>query len=187
MRLGDRAAEPVPEPDPDLEPRALEFLSRPGAPVLDQSARWESLPLPDYELHLQVQPTMALRLDPTGFGILDTSARERDLPAELPSDLRALTPQALLRDLHRPVLKFEARLEPREGSELLGRWQEARGEFLAALRREPIPWVEGSVVAVTGDLLRRRALHTVPWQPHLPDEAPRREIDFYALHAGFNE
>lgn len=89
----------------DEEPRARAALARLADPaMLDQVARRTGRRLagpPRLDVRLRAPE---LHVDPatwrTGFVSVE---REVDIPQELKRDLQELTPQAILRDLHRPV------------------------------------------------------------------------------------
>ena len=100
-------------------------------------------------------------------------ADEREIPMELQNDLRQNLPQALLRDLYRPV--HEERWVEREILEGTG----DRGGFSAmhearAARRPPaLPRVEPLVRAVLEYQAWRRGLMAERWQPFRRDDEPR--------------
>jgi hypothetical protein len=122
-------------------------------------------------------PTFArepkLHLDPAAWGAGYLAVHERDLPPALHEDLHQLMPQALLRDLYRPVPKL-AWVERAivEGSDrgYLGAMREAR----AARQRPELPRVEPAVRTVRAHQIWRRALLAERWQPLLADDEPRR-------------
>lgn len=69
---------------------------------------------------MQFRPRIEVRVDPSvalfDASMVDRQAsiaepREIELPAEMQDDLKACTPQALLRDLHRPELDFDKQFE----------------------------------------------------------------------------
>lgn len=101
--------------------------------------------------------------------------RERDLPPELQDDLRQNLPQALLRDLYRPV--HEERWIEREIVEGTG----DRGGVAAmqavrdARKLPPLPRVEPLTRAVREYQNWRRALVAERWQPAVPDD--KRAVD----------
>ena len=91
--------------------------------------------------------------------------REREIPVELASDLRECMPQALLRDLYRPVR--EERWIERELVEGTG----DRGGFAAmqevreARKPPPLPRIDSALRAVREYQAWRRALLAERWQP----------------------
>jgi hypothetical protein len=112
-----------------------------------------------------------LHVDPADWraGFLRVD-RERDLPTELQDDLRQNMPQALLRDLYRPVR--EERWVERELVEGTG----DRGGFAAmqtvrdARKLEPPPRVESLTRVVREYQAWRRALVSDRWQPFRRDD-----------------
>jgi hypothetical protein len=110
-------------------------------------------------------------LDPADWraGFL-RAERERDIPTELQSDLRENLPQALLRDLYRPVheVGFVER-ELVEGTADRGGFAAMR-EARAARRVAPLPRVESLTRAVREYQAWRRALVAERWQPYRRDD-----------------
>ncbi len=158
------------------EPRAVELIER-GLlrhSILEFAARWEAGE-PEPSLPTYVRPTLpltALHL-PRRF---DGKCEERELPQQLYADLHELAPQALLRDLHRPVKSFFVELERQEVSEVLGILQAECEKLREARRLEPLPEIEPSVLAMAEQQRRRRSFMAERWQPLLPDDAPRKEV-----------
>ncbi len=96
-----------------------------------------------------------------------------DAPHELRQDLAQRVPQAILRDIYRPVRRqtFVERIPHETERDPAG--QKALAEAKKGLQREPIPEIGSSVVAMVTDLRRRRRLRSRPWLPYRPDDAPR--------------
>lgn len=125
----------------------------------------------DWSLPLNLRETKT-HLDPddwrTGFLRAD---RERDIPAQLTSDLRQNMPQALLRDLFRPV--YDERWVAREIVEGTG----DRGGFAAmreareARRKPELPRIESALGAVRAYQTWRRAMVAERWRPFKDDPA----------------
>lgn len=119
-------------------------------------------------------------LDPARFyagylGVRD----EIQIHEELRRDLRERVPQALLRDVHRMEYPSDGdgRRQPTElGIDPGGR--EAYKEARAAQVRDPIPRIEPLVEQVMAEQVRRHRVLWDPWEPLIPDDAPRnyREI-----------
>jgi hypothetical protein len=119
----------------------------------------------DWSLPARIRPP-ALHLEPADWGAGYLRAdRERDIPIELTNDLHETMPQALLRDLYRPV--HEERWVERE----LVEGTADRGGFAAmqavreARRPPPLPRVEPAGRAVREYQAWRRALYAERWQP----------------------
>lgn len=86
-----------------VDPALLEAHARRTAPRDDLL-----LFKPDTRLH--VDPSIA-RLDLSMIAAAVAEPREREIPESLQDDLKDCTPQALLRDLHRPELDFDKTFE----------------------------------------------------------------------------
>jgi hypothetical protein len=94
---------------------------------------------------------------------------EREIPMELQNDLRQNMPQALLRDLYRPV--HEERWVERELIEGTGdRGGHAAMQLAREARETPdLPRIEPAVRAVLEYRAWRRQLLAERWQPFRPD------------------
>lgn len=125
----------------------------------------------------------ALRPQPTHFdnvladwhvGYLSAREPEPDeIPNELRQDLAERAPQAILRDIYRPVRRetFVERTVHEIDWDPAG--QRAFAEAKQGLKREPLPQLESSVALVITEQRRRRRLMSRPWLPYRPDDAPR--------------
>lgn len=125
----------------------------------------------------------ALRPQPTHFDNVLTdwhvgylSVREPDpeeVPRELIQDLAERAPQAILRDIYRPVHRetFVERTVHEIEWDPAG--QRAIAEAKEGLKREPLPQLESSVALVMTEQRRRRRFMNRPWLPYRPDDAPR--------------
>ena len=123
----------------------------------------------DWSMPLRARPPRP-NLDPadwrTGFLRVD---RERDIPYQLSVDLHENMPQALLRDLYRPV--HESRWIERqvvEGSERAS--MHAMREVRQARKLPELPRVESSLRAVVEHQAWRRALIAAPWHAGRPEK-----------------
>jgi hypothetical protein len=165
---------------PAGEPMAHELLGQPTLfPLAEVATRFD----PGQLTYLRPLPTwvrteMRLAVDPEGWTLRSAAEpAEYDLPPELHIGLQQQVPQALLRDLHRPVRHFDlVGMELREGSE----WRhldEAYQEIRQGQLREPLPQVEPLTRAVRQEQERRQAFLTERWQPFKPDDAPRDVIN----------
>lgn len=119
----------------------------------------------------------ALHVEPDRWGAGFLAVRERELPSQLYSDLKQLTPQASLRDLFRPVRASVWH----EREPMVPDWDPAGRRALAEAReaqlRPPLPKVAPSAREVVAEQARRRAFLKEPWQPLLSDDEPRREVE----------
>jgi hypothetical protein len=118
-QLPDAAAEPAAPEDPEMaavreqRARAIAAID----PVLVEEHRRRT-DVPDRLI--QFKPQLEVRVDPA-MAFIDLDMIERqyrlaepravEIPQELQDDLRDCTPQALLRDLHRPELDFDKTFE----------------------------------------------------------------------------
>jgi hypothetical protein len=119
-------------------------------------------------------PRLHLTPEDWGAGYL-REPREFDRPPQLVDDLKQRSPQALLRDLYRPVRQDQwHRFEPIEGTarDPLGGVDEARQARRVAMIA---PRVEPIVRTVIAFMYWRIGMMQEPWQPMLPDDAPRRD------------
>jgi len=116
-------------------------------------------------------------LDPAEWRAGYLAVHERELPPQLLEDLKQLSPQALLRDLYRPVWKPEpVVLELQEELRLDFGARRASAEARSARSREPLPRVEPGAAVMVEEQARRRQVLAEPWQAQLPDDAPRKPI-----------
>jgi hypothetical protein len=101
--------------------------------------------------------------------------REYELPSDLEDALTERTPQALLRDLHRPELDFEKMFE------LVDVMADSRVELRAiihealAFRRSSTKKIESKVQEVRALLLELRQERRRPWT-ELTDKMPHRRV-----------
>ena len=115
-------------------------------------------------------------LDPAAWGAGYLEVTEGGPPPDLREAMREMTPQAHLRDLFRPEYSqapvslelTDIPLDP--GGRI------AYEEVRAALKREPVPVLTRSIELLAEARAAWRAFLDEPWQPHLSDEAPRREV-----------
>jgi hypothetical protein len=117
-----------------------------------------------------------LRLEPSDWGAGYLQVREREIPSELQQDLHELMPQALLRDLYRPVheLGFIERAIV-EGTGDRGGVQ-AMAAARAARTRPERTYVEPGTRVVRAYQIWRRELYAERWQPILGDDEPRTPV-----------
>jgi hypothetical protein len=96
--------------------------------------------------------------------------RERELFDRFRDELRQQTPQALLRDLHRPVHAVVVpHFEPRGQAFDFG-GTAALAEAKAAARFERATPLPSMLQAVVAEQARRRSWLRVPWKPHYRDD-----------------
>jgi hypothetical protein len=119
-QLADRGVKPEPPPEDSevaaVRKRRAEAIAAVD-PALVEAHRRRTDPRDDL---IKFRALIDVRIDPT-IALLDLTMIERqhsvaeprevELPQELQDDLRDCTPQALLRDLHRPEVDFEKLFE----------------------------------------------------------------------------
>jgi hypothetical protein len=179
--------EGLPEPEKrkrpdDPEPLAGELLTQPDPPQFSLASvgeKWErSSPVHEVGLRTFVRESMPNTVERADFG-LRVEVREYEIHPFLIRDLKDLTPQAILRDLHRPVIEFYVTPELREGTEVIGQINVEFDKLRAARNRDPRPTIEPTVTAVAEEQRRRRDLMAERWEPLLADDAPRRNVTIY--------
>jgi hypothetical protein len=115
-------------------------------------------------------------LDPADWRTGYLQVSEREISPELRNDLRELMPQALLRDLYRPVHEVgwveRGIVEGTEDRGGFGAMDEAR----AARKLPPLERIEPTLRTVRAFQTWRRALYEERWQPVLADDEPRRKV-----------
>ncbi len=124
-------------------------------------------------------PSLPIHVEPETWGAGYLKVRDREIPGELESDLRELTPQASLRDLFRPVMESVWHEREPIGEVLDPGGRRAWAEARQALHRPPLPQLTPIVHEVTFEQRRRRAWAAEPWKPAMPDEQPRREVSVH--------
>ena len=170
------AAEPVAPPEEARGRAALTLVA--DAKLLASIARLEQATL----VRTHTLPLFArepkLHLDPADWRAGYLAVREREVLPDILAALREVSPQALLRDLYRPVrANAPVTLELHEGIEIDRGGRQAVALARAARTREPIPTVEPIVGRIVEEQARRRAFLKEEWKPTMPDDAPRREVD----------
>ena len=164
---------PAPRPD---EPRARDVLAQArfwslADEIVARQGRFP--PVRTYALPLYVNVEVKLNIDPVAWNTGFLAVHEADLPPELFADLRELTPQALLRDLHRPVKEFFVTPEVIEGTDLSYFLVRALRAARRARTLEARPQVSSLTRKVRDEQLRRRAFLATKWEPWKSDDAPR--------------
>lgn|GEM_PF-4294169 len=133
-------------------------------------------------IELQVKPDMRLHLEPSEWGVEYIEVRELDMfGGQLREDLKVVRPQALLRDLHRPVRQvhwypFEPMMETLDHAGLKGTAEAKAAQHFE--RSQPIPSL---TKIVREEQERRRTWLATPWQPHYRDDQDRPPVDVIHL------
>lgn len=127
------------------------------------------------------QPTTYVReqrthLEPEDWGAGYLSVSERERPPEVWSDLNEVTPQALLRDLHRPVRSTEPVERELQDIPTIGELARVHSEILAAMQDHRFPEYTPASTYVDALSVVRARWMSEPWLPYLDDDEPRREI-----------
>lgn len=160
--------------EPAEEPRASEVVKKLADPVLlgleARYTRVRTLPI-TVELVLR-EP--ADHVTPESWRIYPPELHERTIwNADLHNDLHQVTPQALLRDLHRPV-RNEPRsyLEPVSGQAEPSPWT-SFAPALDVMKREPLPELRASTLLMAESDDARRYYYREDWKPAKGDDEPR--------------
>jgi hypothetical protein len=124
-------------------------------------------------IHLRELKT---HLDPVEWRTGFLKVREREIAMELNEDMRQLSPQALLRDLYRPVReeRWVAR-ELVEGTGDRGGLEEMQ-KAREARKLPPLPRIEAAGGTLRAFQTWRRAMMAERWEPILRDDEPRRSV-----------
>jgi hypothetical protein len=118
-----------------------------------------------------------LHLDPKQWGTGFLAVREREIPWQLSDDLKQLSPQALLRDLHRPEMELRGvAFRPIEGTDRQAPLKEL-GELRGLRQKPPLPRIESLSGVMRAYQTFRRNLVEERWEPLLPDDAPRTPVN----------
>ena len=163
------------------EPKAIEVLKKLADPALlqvaDRYCRIEPL---EISVCLVLKEP-ADHLSPESWRIYPPSIHERVIwNSELMGDLSQVTPQALLRDLYRPVRNDGGevyRLETVSGQAEADPWN-ALVPALQIMKREPWPEIRSSVLLVEETNQHRRYYYREPWLPVKSDEETRSAFSF---------
>ena len=146
--------------------------------VVDHWERESQVLIQPVGLPLFVRTDMPLVLDESGWNLsIKATTAEYTLLGEMFADMRQMAPQALLRDLHRPVKGFEFWHEIAEGSD----WHQL-GAIIRELREAQVIPERAEVRSLLPILLEEIEKHRqwieAPWKPARPDDAPRDKISF---------
>lgn len=134
-------------------------------------------PLP---MAIRPQPTHFDRLADWYCGYLGVR-QEYETSYETQQDLKRAVPQAILRDIYRPVKNITVDWERHE-FELDPGGRRALAEAKKAQQREPLPTLPSALAVFAAEQKRRRRLRDTPWQASRPDSAPRRYSDQDHIH-----
>jgi hypothetical protein len=148
--------------------------------ILARIDRWihhRMVPInPTLPMALREQKTHFDRLADWYCGYLGVRA-EFEPSYEQSQDLKECVPQAVLRDIYRPV-RGSIMVEPYyHDLQLDPGGRNGLKEARAALKREPLPTVEPAILDIVAEQRRRRRFLKRPWQSFRPDDAPRRFTD----------
>ena len=161
--------------------------------VLKRISRWEdhgmlpsrksTAPPPPLPMAIRPQPTHFDRLADWYCGYLGVR-QEYETSYETQQDLKRAVPQAILRDIYRPVKQHTVDWEP-AGIDIDPGGRRALAEAKAAQKREPLPAPVSALEVFAAEQRRQRRLRATPWQAQRPDSAPRRYSD--QDHIRYNE
>lgn len=165
----------------ELEQRQ-ERIRRDADPlVLKRISRWEahgmlpgrtsSEPPPPLPMAIRPQPTRFDRLADWYCGYLGVRD-DYEVPYETQQDLKKCVPQAILRDIYRPVKESTIEWESHDFDIDRGGLR-AMAEAKKALQRDPLPRLVSSLWIVAAEQRRQRRFRATPWQAVRADSAPR--------------
>ena len=115
-------------------------------------------------------------LDPDEWRTGFLAVHDYFIPAQLTIDLRQNVPQALLRDLYRPVHESFVWYEREVHVTLDRAGSAALAAARAARKLEPRPVIEPSVRDVAAEQARRREFVSTRWKPLYADDAPHPSV-----------
>lgn len=187
-------AGPLTEQDKREIEQRHERIRRDADPLLlKRIHRWEdhrmlpgrksTAPPPPLPMALRPQPTRFDRLADWYCGYLGVRD-DFEVPYETQQDLKQAVPQAILRDIYRPVKQMTIEWERHE-FELDPGGRRGLAEAKAAQQREPMPRPISSLAIVAAEQRRQRRFKAMPWQAVRPDTAPRRYSEQDHIH--YNE
>ncbi|MDB4966785.1 MAG: hypothetical protein JWN44_2474 [Myxococcales bacterium] len=168
--------EPSPSEDaPVVEPKWRAFVDERVLWLCERHERNAARFIRDWSMPVHLRDVKT-HLDPAEWRTGFLQVRERDIAVELNEDMKQLSPQALLRDLYRPVHeeRWVAR-EPLEGTGDRGGFEEMQ-KVRAARQRPELPRIEPAGRTVRALQVWRRALLAERWEPTLRDDEPRRPV-----------
>lgn len=158
--------------------------------VLKRISRWEdhgmlpsrksTAPPPPLPMAIRPQPTHFDRLADWYCGYLGVRD-DYEVSYETQQDLKHAVPQAILRDIYRPVKNITREWE-RHDFELDPGGRQAMAEAKKAQQRDPLTPLPSSLTVFAAEQRRRRRLRDTPWQAARPDSAPRRYSDQDHVH-----
>jgi hypothetical protein len=137
--------------------------------------RRTTAPMPPLPQAMRPQPTHFDKLSDWYCGYLGVRD-DYERPVELQQDLKQGVPQAILRDIYRPVKNFIVEWEY-PGADLDPAGQRSMAEAKAAQRREPVAMTVSSLAIFRAEQRRQKSLRQTPWQSWRPDSAPRRHSE----------
>jgi len=183
-QLADQGVKPTPTPaeDPDVveqRRRLAAALAAVDPAFLESHRRRTTLP-PDFvKFTAAIEPRVSDDLVMVDLSMIERQhrlgePREYELPSDLPDDLKIATPQALLRDLHRPELSFDKQFEITDALAELR--VDARAVIAEAIAFRPtLPDTEGRHREARTLLVEVRELRHRPWK-ELTVKMPNRRV-----------
>jgi hypothetical protein len=171
---------PLPERDAELGvdelPRARDAVhyiaDRRILAACERRQRQQPFPEPSLRIYLR-EPRTHLSPEEWRTGFL--AVHERFIPPELEHDLKQNAPQALLRDLYRPV-REEKWVEPEVLVTLDPAARGALAEARQMRRLEPLEYVSPIANRVAEEQARRRAFVSTRWEPLYRDDEERPKV-----------
>lgn len=125
---------------------------------------------------------------PESWGVYPLEIQDKMIwNSEMMGDLKQLTPQALLRDLFRPV-REDVRYPPEPIDILTTQTVMAEpSPTLEVMQRQQLPEVRSSILAVEEADQHRRSIYTEDWQPVKADTEPRTAYSAVPLSGGWGQ
>lgn len=150
--------------------------------VLRRGLRWEehrmlpgrrsTEPPPPLPMAIRPQPTHFDRLADWYCGYLGVRG-EYEPEYEMQEDLKRAVPQAILRDIYRPVKEPYFDWE-RLDVEVDRGGQRALAEAKQAQKRQPLPTITSGLEIIVAAQRRQRRFLATPWSAWYADSAPRK-------------
>ena len=167
------------------EPKRSAYREHCDPRLLARLDRYEQkLPSRDYRIGSPARP-IRTHLDPADWRAGFLAVRDGGRPDEIASCMYEQAPQALLRDLFRPVFELQPidwRFRDSYGARAAA---ESYRELKTILhRRESVPRIEPSLAIWSRQRLNWLARMNVPWKPHRPDDAPRQYTSLIPYYTG---
>lgn len=171
-----------------VEKKAGEVLDRiADHKLLDAERRYLRIHSVDATIELVLREP-ADHVSPESWGIHPPEFQDRMIwNSEMMGDLKQLAPQALLRDLFRPV-RDDIRHAPEPVDAMTPQAVLAeRTPTLEVMKWQPLPEVRSSILAIEEADQHRRSIYTEDWQTVKDDSEPRTAYSEFPLSGGWGQ